>query len=174
MKSGPRKFSGFTRCSQKQKSSGSRTLDGATVWAELFILDIVMLLNDVQRLTVCGLTENGRRVELLTTGDVARALNVSQTLVTKWDASGLLKAAFRSPGGHRRYRLADVARFRDTLPARAWQEDVSTEEITTLRETQHLSWKAIGEKFGMTSEGVRRRYYRTRRESQSQTPPTTG
>ena len=84
---------------------------------------------------------------------------------------GVLKPAFRTPGGQRRYRWEDIGRLRGNLPVRSLREDVSTEEIIRLRDTGNLAWKEIGQKFGMSGEGVRRRYHKARRDGpQSEAP----
>ena len=49
---------------------------------------------------------------MMTPGEVARQFGVTTKQVANWDNSGILKAAFRTPGGQRRYREADVARLR--------------------------------------------------------------
>lgn len=106
---------------------------------------------------------------VLTAGDVARALGVPWSQVASWDKAGILKAAFCTPGGHRRYRAADVTRFRSDPRAQSAREprkssrprvDVSTREITRLRDTENLTWKEIGARFRMSDEGVRQRYNR--------------
>jgi DNA-binding transcriptional MerR regulator len=95
----------------------------------------------------------------LSPGDVAREFGVTQSQVANWDKTGVLKASFRTPGGQRRYRRADVTRLRSNPPVRSLlREDVSTEEITRLRDTENLTWKEIGLKLRMSAEGVRLRY----------------
>jgi excisionase family DNA binding protein len=47
--------------------------------------------------------------ELLTTGQVARILNVGRQAVNKWVKKGQLKAV-RTPGGHIRIRRSDIDR----------------------------------------------------------------
>lgn len=46
----------------------------------------------------------------LTSKDVARLFSVSTVTVANWADSGKL-ASFRTPGGHRRFRRADVDAF---------------------------------------------------------------
>ena len=53
--------------------------------------------------------ENGET--LISIGHAARLLGVHSDTVRRWTASGQI-AAVRTPGGHRRYRLADVDRMR--------------------------------------------------------------
>jgi DNA-binding transcriptional MerR regulator len=100
--------------------------------------------------------------ELLTPGQVAREFGVTISQVGNWDNNGVLKAAFRTPGGDRRFRAADVRRLRGNLPVRSLREDVSTGEITRLRDTQNLTWKQIGAQLGMSGEGARLRYRKAR------------
>jgi hypothetical protein len=54
---------------------------------------------------------------LLSPGEVARQFGVTTKQVANWDNDGILKAAFRTPGGQRRYREADVARLRSNPPS---------------------------------------------------------
>ena len=49
--------------------------------------------------------------EVVDVGSVARMMGVDPKTVTKWDKNGKLKAAFRTPGGHRRYYLDDVEKL---------------------------------------------------------------
>jgi len=44
---------------------------------------------------------------LLTPGEVSRAFSVTNRTVTRWAESGRL-GSIRTPGGHRRYREAEV------------------------------------------------------------------
>lgn len=53
--------------------------------------------------------EDARDVPL-TTGDVAKAFNVSPVTVINWADTGKLPS-FRTPGGHRRFRQADIDAF---------------------------------------------------------------
>ena len=46
----------------------------------------------------------------LTLGQAARYLGVAQSTIRKWSDSGRLRA-FKTPGGHRRYRRADLDDF---------------------------------------------------------------
>ncbi|WP_166344981.1 BldC family transcriptional regulator [Phytoactinopolyspora limicola] len=50
--------------------------------------------------------------ELLTTGEVARLFRVDVRTVTKWAKTGKL-TSIRTPGGHRRFRKAEVMRLRN-------------------------------------------------------------
>lgn len=43
----------------------------------------------------------------MTTGEVARLVGVTSQTVTRWANAGLLTSV-RTPGGHRRFRPADV------------------------------------------------------------------
>jgi excisionase family DNA binding protein len=44
---------------------------------------------------------------VLTSAEVAKVFGVDAKTVTRWERRGLVKA-FRTPGGHRRYRDHDV------------------------------------------------------------------
>src|SRR5258708_13265398 len=48
--------------------------------------------------------------ELFTTHDISRLLQVDPSTVSKWIDKGILMA-FRTPGGHRRVRSADLRNF---------------------------------------------------------------
>lgn len=57
----------------------------------------------------------------LTSGDVARIFGVTKTTVKRWVQDGDL-AAFRTPGGHHRFRQSDVDELlarQETTPAGA-------------------------------------------------------
>jgi excisionase family DNA binding protein len=54
---------------------------------------------------------------LLTPREVADILGVSAVTVGRWARTGVLEPSVRTPGGHRRYRRADVLAFQDaTMP----------------------------------------------------------
>jgi len=63
--------------------------------------------------------------KLLSSGEVADLLNVSQPSVWNWTQAGLLRPEFRLPagkGGRRgasRFRMSEVDRFRATMEAAA-------------------------------------------------------
>ena len=46
--------------------------------------------------------------ELMTTAEVARAFRVDPKTVGTWAKAGRLGEVFRTPGGHNRYRRAEV------------------------------------------------------------------
>lgn len=50
-------------------------------------------------------------VDLLSIGDVARALGVTVATVRRWDAAGRIES-IRTPGGQRRFPSSEVARLR--------------------------------------------------------------
>jgi excisionase family DNA binding protein len=45
---------------------------------------------------------------IVTAGEVAQMFGVSTKTVDRWEETGKLRPAFRTPGGHRRYRLTEV------------------------------------------------------------------
>jgi excisionase family DNA binding protein len=49
--------------------------------------------------------------EILTSADVARLFKVDVMTVRRWSLDGRLSPAFRTPGGHRRYRRSQVELF---------------------------------------------------------------
>jgi len=48
--------------------------------------------------------------ELLTTEDLSRLLQVSKSTIKRWTDEGRLRC-FRTPGGHRKFRLSNVLEF---------------------------------------------------------------
>ena len=52
------------------------------------------------------------RVVWMTVSEAARYLGVSEPTLRKWTDEGMI-SAFRTPGGHRRYREEELIRFRD-------------------------------------------------------------
>ena len=52
----------------------------------------------------------------LTVADAAAVLKVGKGAVREWTDQGLLPC-WRTPGGHRRYRLADLVRFQSEAAA---------------------------------------------------------
>ena len=52
------------------------------------------------------------RVVWMTVSEAARYLGVSEPTLRKWTDEGMV-SAFRTPGGHRRYREEELIRFRD-------------------------------------------------------------
>jgi len=48
---------------------------------------------------------------MLTTGEVARLLNVNDSTVRRWNERGILKAYRIGPRGERRFRRDDIAIF---------------------------------------------------------------
>ena len=54
----------------------------------------------------------GRQPEWLTLGQAAKYLGVAQSTMRKWSDVGRVPA-FYTPGGHRRYRRADLDQFLD-------------------------------------------------------------
>src|SRR6266487_211043 len=55
-------------------------------------------------------TARGGESEWLTLGQAARFLGVAQSTIRKWSDQGRVPA-FYTPGGHRRYRRADLEKF---------------------------------------------------------------
>src|SRR2546423_2300956 len=54
----------------------------------------------------------GGETEWLTLGQAARFIGVAQSTIRKWSDQGRVPA-FYTPGGHRRYRRADLETFLD-------------------------------------------------------------
>src|SRR6187401_3370429 len=51
-----------------------------------------------------------RNMDILSTRSVAEVLGVSEATVKRWADAGTLRC-FRTPGGHRKFRLRDVKAF---------------------------------------------------------------
>jgi len=49
--------------------------------------------------------------EMLSIQEVSKMLGVTIKTLKIWDDEGKLKSAFRTPGGHRRYRVSDINEF---------------------------------------------------------------
>ncbi|HUE81778.1 MAG TPA: helix-turn-helix domain-containing protein [Pyrinomonadaceae bacterium] len=79
----------------------------------------------------------------LTTKDVARLLDVSEATVKRWADDGLLSAS-KTAGGHRRFNIEGVARFRRErglspgLPARQAETDNLPRPIVNSVELREL------------------------------------
>ena len=49
-------------------------------------------------------------MDIISTKQVAQVLGVSEATVKRWSDAGTLRC-FRTPGGHRKFRLRDVKAF---------------------------------------------------------------
>lgn len=73
---------------------------------------------------------------LMSTGDVAEVLGVSEATVKRWADAGTL-TCIRTPGGHRKFRLRDIAmhlasrRGPSDVPAEPTEEDRQVEELVS-------------------------------------------
>ncbi len=75
----------------------------------------------------------------LSTGDVADMLHVSEATVKRWSDAGML-ACIRTPGGHRKFRLRDVAIF---IELRREPGDSSLEPLTPSNEATEELVRAL-------------------------------
>lgn len=92
---------------------------------------------------------------LLTPREVAGLFNVRTTTIARWSREGRL-AAFLTPGGHRRYRLADVrALLADDDRAESDQERETAEDAVRLYD-QGWSIRQVAEKFDLEYSAMRR------------------
>lgn len=55
--------------------------------------------------------------EMVPIGDVARLLGVSVDTVRRWEKAGRICTAQRTPGGQRRFPMAEIDRLRRTTEA---------------------------------------------------------
>lgn len=56
------------------------------------------------------MVEKAEEDALLTPGEVARLFKVNPKTVTRWAKTGKI-ASIKTPGGHKRFRKSDVAKF---------------------------------------------------------------
>jgi excisionase family DNA binding protein len=54
--------------------------------------------------------EGGHELNLVTTGEVAKMFSVDPKTVARWSKTGKF-TEYRTPGGHRRYDMAEVLAF---------------------------------------------------------------
>jgi excisionase family DNA binding protein len=75
--------------------------------------------------------------QLLTSSEVGQLLQVNASSVKKWVDNGLL-AAFRTPGGHRRIRAADLVQFLDEhrMPTPRGLEDLARRRLLLVDDNQ--------------------------------------
>lgn len=116
--------------------------------------------------------------DLLRPYEVARVLNVRTPMVGLWARLGLLKPEVHTPGGHRRYRRADVNAFRDTHgqadPVREqWEKDAVRlyEQGWPIRRVAAQFNCGYGQ---MRRILLRRTVLRTRAGSRDEAPPRGG
>lgn len=65
----------------------------------------------------------GQSVDLLTTGELAKALGVSRGAVQSWQRGGLITPQFTTPGGHHRWVLDDVRAQLQELRQRSTEDE---------------------------------------------------
>lgn len=77
------------------------------------------------------------RENLLTSSEVGHLLQVNPSSVKKWVNDGLL-AAYRTPGGHRRIRAADLVDFlnRHRMPIPAELQDAARKRVLVVDDNQ--------------------------------------
>jgi excisionase family DNA binding protein len=83
--------------------------------------------------------------DLLKPREVAEMLGVRAATVGFWARTGVLKPFLRTPGGHRRFRRADVLAFGETAPDPGQQK--MEEDAVRLYE-QGWSIRRVAEEFG--------------------------
>ncbi len=110
--------------------------------------------------------------QLLRPREVARLLDVRVPQVAWWARTGVLEPSVRTPGGHRRYRRADILAFRATAaeptPERRRQET----DAVRLYE-QGWSIRQVGARLGWGYGPTRRvllRHTTLRTRSERRTP----
>jgi excisionase family DNA binding protein len=115
--------------------------------------------------------------KLLSVSEVAERFGVNRHVVEYWDRVGHLKASSRTSGGHRRWREADVVQMLNN--SEEWVSDyrrnhnVSTDDIVRMRDVEGMSWTAIAAELGMTRWGIRCRYDRNKRSTDTSVTDAT-
>lgn len=95
--------------------------------------------------------------ELITPREVAEMLGVRAATVGLWARVGALKPAVRTPGGHRRYRRADVLAFRDGRePDLSRPERERMEQDAARLYEQGWSIRRVAAQFGCDYGNMRR------------------
>ena len=89
--------------------------------------------------------ETGNEPDWLTLGQAARYLGVAQSTIRKWSDDGRV-AAFYTPGGHRRYRRADLDEFLERSGPASTTEPVVliVDDDTQLREYLRVNLESEG------------------------------
>ncbi|MGF1465193.1 MAG: helix-turn-helix domain-containing protein [Sandaracinaceae bacterium] len=95
------------------------------------------------------------REDLLTTSEAAEALGVSPTSIKRWADAGRLPA-LKTAGGHRRYRLVDVAEFLRSEDG-ADAEPMDAEEVEPRPERADAAWAGAARGGDARGEDARRR-----------------
>jgi excisionase family DNA binding protein len=98
----------------------------------------------------------GADEELLTPREVAEILGVTAATVAAWARAGTIGAFVRTPGGHRRYRRADVLALRDARrPAEPSPEQEMEQDAVRLYER---GWpiRRVAAEFGCGYGKIRR------------------
>jgi DNA-binding transcriptional MerR regulator len=85
--------------------------------------------------------------KLIPTTEAAKLLSVHPSTLKLWEDNGTLLPAFKTAGGHRRYRLADIERLRSPI-VRPRTEDPWAElkACKTLADCEAFRRKWIGAK----------------------------
>jgi hypothetical protein len=91
--------------------------------------------------------------DLLKPREVAEMLGVRSATVGFWARTGVLKPCLRTPGGHRRYRRADVHALREAAPDPGQKK--MEEDAVRLYE-QGWSIRRVAEEFGCSYGKMRR------------------
>ena len=92
---------------------------------------------------------------LLTPREVAQMFGVRTTTIARWSVEGRL-ASFLTPGGHRRYRLADVRVLLDAKKATETDVDRQLADDAVRLYGQGWSIRQVAEKFDLEYSTMRR------------------
>jgi excisionase family DNA binding protein len=92
---------------------------------------------------------------LLTPREVAALFGVRTTTIARWSRDGRLPSSL-TPGGHRRYRLADVRNLLDTDHAADTTPDRQIADDAVRLYDQGWSIRQVAEKFDLDYSTMRR------------------
>jgi excisionase family DNA binding protein len=91
--------------------------------------------------------------ELLRPREVAEVFGVRTTSIARWAREGRITAVF-TPGGHRRYRRADVQALLDADAAAASPSDREQDAVRLYEMGWSIRW--VAQEFGMSYGAMRR------------------
>lgn len=92
---------------------------------------------------------------LLTPREVAKIFGVRTTTIARWSCEGRI-ASFRTPGGHRRYRLSDVRALLKQNQQEETDLDRQAAEDAVRLYGQGWSIRQVAEKFDLDYSAMRR------------------
>ncbi len=87
----------------------------------------------------------------LTIGQSAKLIGVSVSTIRNWEAKGQLKSAFRTPGGHRRFKLEVIYKVCGFLPKKTFERPSAMPVLAVMtkkkiQKGKNPPWKIIVKK----------------------------